>query len=116
MSYQDGGLDPALGAVTLRPVKATANPTNPASGYRLQSEDTSYAAERAQFDHWATLDDSAKARAVRGLVSRAALLQERGLREIHPQADAREIFLRAAALRLGSESVRRWTGFDADRD
>jgi hypothetical protein len=112
MSYQDGGLDPAISVVTLRPVKSSPNPT---SGYALQSNDSTYTAERAQFDFWAGMDEAAKARATRRLLSRAALLQERGLREIHPQADAREIFLRAAALRLGPESVRRWTGFDADR-
>ncbi|MCY2960932.1 MAG: hypothetical protein NTY35_12275 [Planctomycetota bacterium] len=87
----------------------------PTNGYRLQSDDSSYAAERARFESWAGMDEATKARAVRRLLSRASLLQERGLREIHPQADAREIFLRAAALRLGSENVRRWTGFDADR-
>lgn len=112
MSYQDGRLDPASCAVTLPRVESAPIPTN---GYRLQSDDSSYAAERAQFEHWAGMDEAAKARAVRSLVSRASRLQERGLREIHPQADEREIFLRAAALRLGSENVRRWTGFDAGR-
>ncbi len=115
MSYQDGGLDPAFGAVTLPIVKSAAIPTSPAIGYALQSDDSSYTAERAQFEFWAGMDEAAKARAARRLLSRAALLQERGLREIHPHADAREIFLRAAALRLGAENVRRWTGFDADR-
>jgi hypothetical protein len=81
----------------------------------LQSDDSSYVAERAQFDHWSTLDERAKAQAVRRLVARAAILQRRGLRQAHPHADEREIELRAAALRLGSETVRRWTGFDADR-
>lgn len=113
MSYQDAPLDPALSLVTLPSVTSSPIPT---SGYRLQSDDSSYAAERAQFDFWASMDDAAKARAACDLLSQAALLQERGLRQIHPHADATEIFLRAAAMRLGSENVRRWTGFDADRD
>jgi len=113
MSYQDAPLDPALSLVTL--TFEMSSPIQP-SGYVLQSDDTSYAAERAQFEHWASMDDAAKARAARKLLARAAALQERGLRQVYPHADAREIFLRAAALRLGSECVRRWAGFDADRD
>jgi hypothetical protein len=93
----------------------TSSPIQP-SGYVLQSDDSSYAAERAQFDFWARMSDAEKARAMRQLLARAARLQERGLRQIHPHADEREIFLRAAVLRLGSETVRRCTGFDADRD
>lgn len=85
-------------------------------GYVLQSDDTTYAAERAQFEYWAGLDEGARVHALRELVARAAELQKRGLRLHHPDDDERTIELRAAALRIGAESVRRWTGFDADRD
>lgn len=85
------------------------------SAYVLQSDDASCASERRQFDHWATRTESEKAQSVRRLIARMTLLQENGLREVHPDADDREIFLRAAAVRLGPDSVRRWTGFDAER-
>lgn len=85
-----------------------------APGYVLQSQDSNHAAERAQFEHWAAMTDAEKARLVRDLVRRVAVLQERDLRSLHPEADDREIALRAAARRLGAATVRRLTGFDAD--
>lgn len=81
---------------------------------RLQSADSTAAAERLQFEAWAAESPAARARAVRRLIARALALQSRGLRALHPTASEREIFLRAAALRLGADAVRRWTGFDAD--
>jgi hypothetical protein len=104
--------DPVIARIDWARVDRTSQPP---PGYVLQSGDTSYVAERAQFDHWAALDEAAKARAVRRLVARAALLQRRGLHQCYPLADEREIELRAAALRVGTDVVRRWTGFDADR-
>lgn len=81
----------------------------------LQSDDTSYVAERAQFEFWSRMDEAAKAQATRSLIRRIALLQERGLRLAFPNADDREIELRAAALRIGADRVRRLTGFDAEK-
>jgi len=89
-------------------------PTGPGQ-YELQSDDSSHAAERRQFDDGASRTESEKAHSVRRLTARMTLPQESDLRDLHPEADDREIFLRAAAVRLGPAAVRRWTGFDAER-
>jgi hypothetical protein len=39
-------------------------------------------------------------------------LSEAGVRRLHPDADDREVFLRAAARRLGRETVARVYGWD----
>jgi len=44
------------------------------------------------------MDDAEKVRAVRSLISCASQLQQRGLRDIHPTADEREICFSAQPL------------------
>jgi hypothetical protein len=88
---------------------------DPPRGYVLQSRDSSYRAEKLQFEAWSSMTPAAKARAQRALGRRAWLLHLRGLRELHPGASERELVLRDAAQRLGADLVRRWTGFDASR-
>ena len=80
----------------------------------LQSEDSSYWAERIQFDHWRGLGEVEKAEFVRRLGRQIHAVHVEGLRELHPDADDRELELRAAAARLGADVVRECTGFDAE--
>lgn len=88
--------------------------STPPTGYVLQSPDSSYWAERLQFEHWRQLDDVAKSEGVRTLCLRMHALHLLGLRDLHPNADERELELRAAALRLGAEFVKKHLGFDVD--
>lgn len=84
----------------------------PPPGYRTQSEDTSYAAERLLFEHWSsmTLDEKA------ALVARASrdlhTLCLAGLKHRLPEASPRELEIRAMALKYGKELVQRVLGID----
>jgi hypothetical protein len=79
-------------------------------GYRTQSEDTSYWAERLWFEHLRTLD----ARETAALVNSACRMLDElllaGLRREHPNADDEELEWRAAARKYGREFVERFTG------
>ncbi len=77
-------------------------------GYRTQSEDTSYWAEKIQFDYWRSLEPWQKMR----IVSQAcAFLNDvtlAGLRLRHPNANHRELELRAAIQKYGREFLERF--------
>ena len=53
-----------------------------------------------------------KIRTVFALGDMLIQLSEAGVRRLYPSADAREVFLRAAARRLGRETVARVYGWD----
>jgi len=87
---------------------------DPPPGYVTQSRDTSYWAERMLIEHWRTLEPWEKAREVSSLTAAAHRIALQGLRQRHPGASEEELALLSAAQRLGSDVVKRWTGFDAD--
>jgi hypothetical protein len=86
-------------------------PTNPA-GYRTQSEDTSYEAEQALFEHWRSLEPHEKARIVARACQDLHRLCLAGLAHRLPEAGPRELELRALALKYGPELVRRLLGVE----
>ena len=80
------------------------------AGYRTQSEDTSYWADRKLFEYLRTLDPVATA----ALIGEACRLQDEllmaGLRREHPEESQEQLELRAAAQKYGAEFVERFTG------
>jgi hypothetical protein len=88
---------------------AHASPLPP-PGYRTQSEDTSYWAERLLFDHWRALSPVEKAEIGRQacLALHQGLIA--GLRVRHPNASDDELELRAAIAKYGADTMRRTTG------
>jgi hypothetical protein len=70
-------------------------PIEPPPGYELQSADTSYAAERALFEHWRGMDPVAKAALIAKASRDLHTLCLAGLRHRLPQASVRELALRA---------------------
>jgi hypothetical protein len=87
----------------------------PPPGYVLQSPDSTWWAERLQFEHWRTLDIPAKAELLTRWNAAVHQAHLSGLRELHSEASERELELRAAAGRYGSGLIRRLFGSDADR-
>ena len=79
----------------------------PPPGYRTQSRDTDYWAEKLQFDHWRRMQPWQKAELCTALTRSVHALSLAGLRQRFPEATERELELRAAALRLGEEVVAR---------
>ncbi len=81
-------------------------------GYRTQSEDTSYEAERILFERWGSMPLDEKA----ALVARASrdlhTLCLAGLRHRIPEASAHELEIRAMALKYGRELVHRVLGIE----
>lgn len=74
--------------------------------------DTSPDAERLQFELWSRMSPTEKFEAFARLMAMTEALAEAGIRQRHPEADDREVFLRRAALTLGAETVRRLYGWD----
>ena len=87
---------------------------DPPPGYVMQSRDTEYWAEEAQFEHWGRMDLETKAEHLRALCLATAEAHMCGLRSVYPDASEHELLLRSAALRYGNVWVRNLTGFDAD--
>ena len=58
------------------------------------------------------LSPEEKVREVFALTNFLLRLSEAGVRRLHPDADDKEVFLRAAARRLGRETVARVYGWD----
>jgi hypothetical protein len=81
-------------------------------GYRTQSEDTSYAAERLLFERWRAMDVDEKARLVNAASADLHALCVAGLRSRLPEAGAREMELRVLALKYGKALVRDLLGVD----
>jgi hypothetical protein len=84
----------------------------PPPGYRTQSEDTSYAAERLLFERWRSMDPDEKARLVSSASAALHELCVAGLVQRLPGASAREIELRALALKYGKALVRDLLGVE----
>lgn len=87
----------------------------PPPGYRTQSPDTSYWAERILIEHWRGLQPWEKVLRMADLSRAAHEWHIAGLRIRHPRATEEELELRAAALRLGDDVIQRLTGFDGSR-
>ena len=81
---------------------------------RTQSADTSFVAERLQFDVWRCMTHAQKFAAFLDLQATAIALAEAGIRLRHPEADAREVFLRRAAKMLDRQTMLRVYGWDPD--
>jgi hypothetical protein len=79
-------------------------------GYRTQSEDTSYWAERLWFEHLRTLDPRESAALVGSACRMLDELLLAGLRREHPDAGEDELEWRVAARKYGPELVERFTG------
>jgi hypothetical protein len=79
----------------------------PPRGYRTQSPDTDYWAEKLQFDHWRRMQPWQKAELCTALTRAVHELSLAGLRVRFPEASERDLELRAAALRLGEDVVAR---------
>ncbi|MEZ5977270.1 MAG: hypothetical protein R3F34_03530 [Planctomycetota bacterium] len=85
---------------------------SPPPGYRTQSEDTSYAAERLLFERWSTMRPSEKVQLVGEMSDAIRQMARVGLRRRFPEACAREIELRLVAQLYGRDLVRRLMGID----
>lgn len=81
---------------------------------RTQSADTSFVAERLQFDVWRRMTPAQKFAAFLDLQATAIALAEAGIRLRHPGADAREVFLRRTAKMLDRQTMVRVYGWDPD--
>jgi hypothetical protein len=69
--------------------------------------DTSADIEQRQVDAWRRLSPLERLRLVSDTTRAAMNLSLAGIRHRHPHASERECFLRAAAIRLGVDTVRR---------
>jgi hypothetical protein len=98
------------------PKEITSLRKDPPPGYVMQSRDTEYWAEEAQFEHWRGMEPVDKAEIVSGLCRAVFEAHMIGLREAHPDVSEHELLLRSASLRYGRDFVKEWTGFDSDLD
>lgn len=102
------------------PVKAAAADRDsdeaepPPIGYRTQSTDTTYDIERRLVDAWRRMPACEKARQLLDCCRMVEQLSLTGVRLRHPNVDERELFLRAAALRLGRDLMIEVYGWDPD--
>jgi hypothetical protein len=71
------------------------------------SQDTTADAERLQIDHWRAMSPAEKLGLVSAMSRAASALALAGVRDRHPDASSREIFLRFAILHLGVELARK---------
>jgi hypothetical protein len=76
--------------------------------------DTDPRAAEAQLAVFRRMSPSDKVRAVFQLTDMVLRLSEAGVRQRYPAASEREVFLRAAAIRLGRETVARVYGWDPE--
>jgi hypothetical protein len=83
-------------------------------GYRTQSPDTSADAERFQIERLRQLSLAEKFALLSSLVLMSDRLSRAGIRLRYPDAEEKEIGLRAAALRLDAETMRAVYGWDPD--
>ena len=75
-----------------------------------RDQDTDDWAERLLVEHWRGLSPAQKGGLVTSLSLAVHELSLAGIRLRHPEADARELFERAACLRLGPDLFERITG------
>lgn len=86
----------------------------PPIGYRTQSPDTTYDVERRLVRAWRGMPVCEKARRLLDRCGMVEQLSLAGVRLRHPNVDERELFLRAAALRLGRALMIEVYGWDPD--
>lgn len=82
--------------------------------YRSQSSDTHPDVDRMQFEVFARMSPSEKCARVLALIAMARSLTEQGIRERHPRASEREVFLRVISTWLDRDTMIRAYGFDPD--
>lgn len=85
---------------------------SPPSGYRTQSEDTSYEAELVLLARWRALSPDEKAALTNRASSDLRCLTLAGLRHRLPDAGESELQARALAQCYGKDLVRRLLGID----
>ncbi|MCA9758677.1 MAG: hypothetical protein KDA27_22985 [Candidatus Eisenbacteria bacterium] len=85
-------------------------------GYVPQSPDTDPDAERIQIERLREMTYADRFALLESLVQMSDQLSRAGIRLRYPDADEREIGLRAAALRLPPEVMRSVYGWDPDRE
>jgi hypothetical protein len=71
------------------------------------SLDTTVDAERLQIERWRAMTPAEKLNLVSSITRTVSAMAMAGLRERHPNASTREIFLRFAMLHLGTELARK---------
>jgi len=76
--------------------------------------DTDPQAAAVQLELIRRMSPSDKVRAVFEMTDMLMRLSEAGVRQLYPDASEREVFLRAAARRLGRETVARVYGWDPE--
>lgn len=86
------------------------------AGVTTQSRDTDPAIEERQIEAWRAMTPAEKLRIVSELVRATEELALAGVRLRHPNALAREVALRLAALRLDRETMIRWFDWDPERE
>jgi len=82
--------------------------------YHTQSRDTAREAERVQIEAWRRMAPAQKLRIVSELVRASEELARAGILERHPDASAREVEMRLAALRLDRATMIRLFGWDPE--
>ena len=80
------------------------------AGYRPQSEDTHPAIDRMLFDRLREMTPQQRMQATADMTRAMCQLSFAGLRLRYPNADDEELRMRAAALRLGRETMLRFFG------
>ena len=86
----------------------------PPDGYRMQSPDTEYWAEKLLFDRYREMTPAEKAAMLADASRWVQMLTMAGLRQRHPGLSEEQLELKAAALRVGREWVQEITGVDPD--
>ena len=76
-------------------------------GWRPLASDTPVEVEERQIEGWRQMSPAQKAALISGLTGAALAMTRAGLRERHPAASERELFLRLAVLTLGRDLARR---------
>ncbi len=74
--------------------------------------DTDAVAERRQFEVWGRMTPAEKFAAMEQLMEMANALAEAGIRQRHPEASEREVFLRRASRTLDRATMIRVYGWD----
>jgi hypothetical protein len=82
----------------------------PPPGYKTQSPDTEYWAERLIFDRYRTMTVLEKAKLLSDLTASVHQISMAGLRERRPGLSEEELEFEAAALRLGRDFLLQFTG------
>jgi len=86
---------------------------SPPPGYRTQSTDVVYWAEKELFERLTAMDDRETFELIRALHRSAERLVLRGLQEQYPDATEEELDRQAAKLRLGHDAVERLVALES---